>query len=368
LNLKRVLQVTYSLKAAGIETFVVNIHKNINRKEYQFDYATYFPPEKEEFYDSEVRRLGGKIYKLGYKQRGKIASNIKTRINLYKCIKRNKYETVHIHGSNGLAILEVLAAKLAGCQHIIIHSHNSNISNNGKFSKLIRLITKICRPIWKCLCDELLACSNEAANWLYGNNKNVLLIPNGIDTERFCVQKEAGIIWRKENNISENDLLIGQVASFSDAKNHEFSVKLLTELIKENSNTKMVFVGDGPKRKKIEDFAKKIRVYDKIIFNGISANVEIIMNACDVLILPSLYEGLPVVCVEAQYCGVPIIVSDIVTRDVNISDNIYYVPLDNPRNWKNLIMELKGKAHNCDIENDKFDIRNVVGILSELYV
>jgi glycosyltransferase involved in cell wall biosynthesis len=359
--------VTYSLKAAGIETFVVNVHKMINREEFQFDYVSYFPPEKEEFYDSDVKKLGGKIYKLGYQKRGRILPNIKARINLYRCIKQNRYEIVHIHGSSGFAILEVLAARAAGCGHIIIHSHNSNISKQAKFGNAIRLLTKICRPLWKYLCKELLACSTEAAKWLYGATAEVLLIPNGVDTERFCVRQEDGSRWRSAHNIDGKGLLIGQIARFTVVKNHAFSLQIFREIHKEDPAAKLVFVGEGPMRGAIEAMAKEMGIYENILFYGVTSEVELIMNACDVLLLPSLYEGLPVVCVEAQYCGVPVIVSDAVTRDVNISDNIHYIPLGNSGEWKSLIMELKRKSHKCSIRDDRFDIRNIVGVLGGLY-
>lgn len=365
----RVLQLTYSLKAAGIETFVVNMYKAIDRTRVQFDFVSYFPPSKEEFYDTTVKSLGGKIYKLGYFQRGKIIPNLKTRLNLYHCIKQNGYQLVHIHASSGVSILDAIIAKLAGAKEIAVHSHNSNINQKARYGKIVYLLTKIAQHLWPLCCTDFFACSETAGKWLFSKSTKFSIVCNGVDKEKFSPNKVAAIEWKKAHDIQDNALVIGQVASFTAAKNHTFSLEVFSLVKKNNGNAIMVFIGDGPLRKKIELQVGRLHLEDSVIFTGVTDKVSDWMNACDVLILPSLYEGLPVTCVEAQYAGTPIFVSDRVTREVEVSNEIFFFSIDEGADkWAEELIHVPKKYYKTNIQNTKFDIGQVSRSMLDKYV
>lgn len=370
-NSKHILQITYSLKAAGIETFVVNLYRAIDREKIQFDFVSYYDGGHKEFYDKAVQEMGGKIYKLGYPQRRKIINNIKIRVRLYKCIKNNGYEIVHVHGSSGVAILEVMIAKLAGARKVIIQSHSSDISHDASFGRLQKCLTFLARPLWGIFCDHFFACSNNSARWLYTKKQceKVVLIQNGIFTKRFFPSVEQYHEWREKHGIDSKELLVGHVGSFTPAKNHSYIVEIFKSLHGLCSESRLVLLGDGPYRDKIKKQISENELDESVLFTGVSEEVAQWMNACDVLIFPSLYEGLPLVCVEAQYVATPIIVSNTVTREVAISDKIYYLDInESPSVWAEKILSIKTKTFQRDLYTNKFDIESVASRMEKFYM
>lgn len=367
---KHILQVTYSLKAAGIETFAVNLYKAIDKSRLQFDFVSYYDRNCKEFYDDVVRQMGGTVYKLGFAERRKILNNIRIRFRLYKCIKANNYKIVHVHGSSGIAVLEVIIAKLAGAGRIIIHSHSSNVANNAGFGRLQKLFTFLAKPFWGVFCSDFFACSDKAAEWLYSKKqrKKTIIIPNGIFTEAFLPDKNNYHTWRQQYGIADDVPLIGHVGSFTAPKNHPYIVKIFEAVRALDPAARFVLVGNGPYRSEIEKKVMHGNLSGCVIFTGISNKAAEWINACNVLILPSYYEGLPVVCVEAQYTGTPIIVSDVVTRDVAISDDIYYLDIkESPSVWAEKILSLK-KEFRRTVKSDNFNIKSTAAKLEAFYL
>lgn len=366
----RVLQLTYSLKAAGIETFVVNLYKNIDRNKIQFDFVSYFEKEKKEFYDDTVEVLGAKVFKLGYKKRS-IMTNLLTRKNLYYCIKKNHYDIIHIHGSTGISLLDAAIAKLAGVKRIIIHSHNSSVSSKAKLYHVQMIMTWIARKMWRFFATDYLACSKEAALWLFGKaiQGNVKIIENGIDDRRFRPDPELNKKWRAENHISYDTLLIGHVGGFIVAKNHFYVLDIFHNVYQKDKDARFILIGDGPKRSEIQNKIAELGMENVIYMVGITDKVYEWMNCCDCLVLPSLYEGLPLVAIESQFCGTPIIVSDNISDEVKISDILYFRSNKAEADiWASQIIQLGRKRYVSSGCLERYKISDVAKQMQAFYL
>ena len=243
---------------------------------------------------------------------------------------------------NAVSVLTLKAAKKAGIKVRIAHSHST--SNYREFMKTI--IKNILRPFSKVYATDYFACSEKAGRWLFGNKTfnegKVTIIPNAIDIEKFKFDEIKRKEIRKNYNINDNDFVIGHVGRFVKQKNHKFLIKLFYEVKKERPYSKLLLIGDGPLRSKIETMVNKLNLQDSVIFCGVQEHTEWYYNAMDCFVLPSLYEGLPVVGVEAQANGLPCFFSKNMTREVMILQNAQFFCLKQKKVLKKII------THNCD--------------------
>lgn len=358
----RIAHIIGKLNAAGVEAVVNNYYKNIDHNKYQFDYyidsdSSCKPPQ-------EMIDMGARYFVIPPYQH--LFSHIKTLVRFFK---ENNYLIVH-SGMNTLAPISLFAAWIAGVPIRINHNHST--AGKGEFK---RNCLKYClRPFAKVFANYYCACSKYAGIWLFGknffNSGKVTVFNNAVDTSKFAFSTSNRDKLRKELGIS-NKYVIGHIGRFTKQKNHYFLIDIFEQYYKKNSNAVLLLVGIGELQDEIKDAVKKKKLEDAVIFLGKRSDVDELYSAMDLFVLPSLYEGLPVVGVEAQVSGLPCIFSNEITREVAITENVYFLPIDGSvSDWCSQITNFE----NLDLKRDKlklkdcsFDIKVQANNLVEYY-
>lgn len=250
-------------------------------------------------------------------------------IALYKILKRYNYDVVHVHGNSCTMSVELFAALLAGCKRRIAHSHNTACEHI--------VLHKVLRPLFEISCNRRLACGDAAGRWLY-KNKPFQIITNSIYLEQYQVNNQVRTTIRNQLKITDNELLIGHIGLFNYQKNHEFIIEIAKRLM--NLDCKFLFIGNGVLYKDIGHLIEIEKLQNKVICIGNINNVPDYLQAIDLFVLPSRFEGLPFVLIEAQAAGIPCIVSDKVAIEANICNELIYLPIDDAYRWSIVIENL----------------------------
>ena len=243
----------------------------------------------------------------------------------------------------------------------IAHSH----STSNKKEKKKDFIKKCLRPLAKNFATDYFCCSELAGRWLFGNrtyNKgNVYLLRNAIDTGNFRFSQKSRVEKRNELQIKENQILIGHIGRFVTQKNHSFLIKVFQEIHRKNKETILVMVGEGPLLELMKQKVKELQLDEAVIFTGQRRDTNELYSAFDVLLLPSLYEGLPVVGVESQTAGLPCIMSDEITKEIKVLDSTKLLPLSlGAKRWAEEVLDsfvaVKRKDTSQILVENGFDI------------
>ena len=356
----RVLHVLNAMNRGGAETMVMNLYKAVDTSIVQFDFIVH-SAEKGEF-DDEIRQMGGKIY-VCPKFKG---HNILKYLSWWKkFFKEHKnYKILHSH-IRSCASLYLPIAKKYGLR-TIIHSHSTS---NGKGFK--SLVKKILQYPLRYQADFLFACSKEAGGWLFGrtyfHSEKSVMFPNAVDIDKLTFNEDIRNEYRKLFNI-EDKIVFGHVGRFHESKNHMFLIDVFMEIHRRNSNTVLMIVGDGELRLSIETRIQQHGIDDSVILTGSRNDVSNLLQAMDVFLLPSLWEGLPVTLVEAQAAGLPCLVSDTITKDADISDLIHRLPLGDVSKWADLALSpLVRHDVSKEIKASGFDIKDSAKSLTTFY-
>ena len=366
----RVLNVTTVLRAAGIESFIMNMYRNVDRKKIQFDFMVM--RDEKEFYDEEIKSLGGRKFTISVSGKNTLLRIFKESIELYKFLKKNPYQIVHIHYTTPLRAFYLFAAKKAGVPVRIYHSHSAEVS--GKSNIKIKTYNFCKKKITKWATDYF-ACSKAAAEWMYDkdliNSGRVQIIFNGIDITRFAYNSKVREEIRKQLNI-ENNFIIAHTGRFLPQKNHHFIIDVFREVQKIDPSSKLLLLGEGQLQDEIQQKVNSLDLQENVIFLGVKKNVEDYLSAADCYIMPSLYEGLPVAAVEAQCSGLPCVLSDNITKEVALTENTLFLSLDKPAEyWAEKILEFRqlSRIDGSDIiENNGYNIKLVAEKLQHTYM
>ena len=359
----RVLQILGIVANGGVEAVIMNYYRNMNKNKIQFDFVVH--NDADENYIKEILSMGAKVYKVTpYNQ-----NVFKFMYEIYHIIKSNQYQIVHSN-MNALSGFALLPAYLAGAKVRILHNHTTD----SKEEKLRSLIKRMLRPFAKLFANKYWACCKLAAEWMYGKiaviNGKVTIINNAIDLEKFKFNREIRKQLRKELGL-ENCFVIGHVGRFVKTKNHEFLIEVFNEVLKQKETARLLIIGDGKLKLQIEEKVKKLGIKSAVMFLGNRNDVADLYNAMDVFVLPSLYEGLPVVGVEVQANSLPFICSDKVTNEILLTDNIRLLSLQQYKTeWCNAILNAERKkiANKKDSLLKNFDIKSESKKLEELYL
>ncbi len=319
-----VLQFIGKLGSGGIEAFVMNVFRSIDRTKINFGFVTF--QEKKEFYDDEIQLLGGKKHVVTQKWKGGINGAFERTFSFFIFLKEHKeYKIVHIHLSDpARAVQYILIAKLLR-RRIIVHSHATSVPG-GFCKKIIRRINKYL--IYFCS-DIQLACSKIAANWMYPRlgQENVQIIQNAFDLNRFfnCTKNRTKM--RDEYNLS-GKYVIGNIGRLCQPKNQRFILNFYKKLCDYRENLCLLIVGDGELKKSLEEYVSTLEIEDKVIFAPPQTKIEDMYAVMDLFVLPSLYEGLGIVAVEAQVSGLMTLVSEHVPSEAQVSNHYLSIPLN----------------------------------------
>ncbi|MEG2232467.1 MAG: glycosyltransferase [Bacilli bacterium] len=312
----RVLHCVVKMDVGGAENLIMNLYRSIDKNVIQFDFLTSLPG----IYDEEIKKMGGKIYHIPYYKKTGMFSYY---FNLLKFFKFNKYNTVHSH-MDCISGVILLAAKKRGVNKRISHSHSTK--NSGNF--IFKMYKNLCKLFINKAANIKLACSKEAATWLYGNKASgVIVIKNGINMKNFIHNDQTNIFLRKELNIPTDAFVIGHVGRFEKVKNHKFIIEIFDEFNKLFSNSFLVLIGNGSLINQIKDFVATKKNSQNIIFIDNVLDIYNYYNLFNAFVLPSLYEGLPLTLIESQTAGLDSFISTNITDEVNISKLIHKIDL-----------------------------------------
>lgn len=266
-------------------------------------------------------------------------SSVKYYMALFRKLKKQKYDMVHVHGNSATISVELLIAWLKGIGVRIAHSHNCTC-NSMRAHKLLL-------PLFNKLYTKGYACSSLAGEWLFGKGKFGVL-PNGFQLTKFSFDEIKRDEIRCELGI-ENKYVIGTIARFNDQKNHPYLLRVFEEVAKEKEDAYLVLVGDGPNLEAVKRIIQVHPYKDRIIYYGETNHAEWLYDAFDVFVLPTKFEGLGIVFIEAQINGLHVVTTNTVPEEVNINHMASFLPLSNDVGiWKDEILKLhKHERDNC---------------------
>lgn len=362
----RILHVVSSLsKSSGVMSVIMNYYRHINRDKVQFDFL-YFK-NLDNTYINEIEHLGGRVFLI---PKPSISKRFRDELVALFNQQRGVYTAIHIHEVYLTFLLAPLAKKY-GINHIITHSHATMYSGK-KFSAIRNRI--LCIPLKKSA-NHYFSCSRAAGEFLYGkknlNRGKVTIINNAIDCTKFKYNEFIRNKMRKELEL-QNNFVIGHVGRFSEEKNHTFLIDIFHSIKIQKGKAKLVLVGDGPLISNMKEKVKKLNLDNDVIFLGRRNDIPNLLQAMDIFILPSLFEGLPVVGVEAQASGLPIVISTNITREIGLL-NAQYIDLEaTPEHWAESILNVKkntNRKNGVNILREKgFDISIEATKLENIYL
>lgn len=349
----RIAQIMGKWVGGGVEAVVMNYYRHIDRNKIQFDFicdddSTCIPKE-------EIESLGGKVILIPPYQKV-----FKYHKELKRVLKEGQYKIVHSH-INALSVFSLWAAKSAKIPVRIAHSHST--SNKKEWKKT--LLKNMLRPFSKLFATDYFCCSELAGRWLFGNKTydqgKVYLLNNAIDVDKFKYNEKVRKTKRKELNIKDNEIVIGHIGRFVKQKNHEFLIDIFNEVHKQNKNTILLLAGDGPLKEEIQNKVKELNLDKSVKFLGQRNDANELYQAMDAFVLPSLYEGLPVVGVEAQASGLPCFFSTDMTKETKVLDESIFIELVyTPKKWADTVLrvlkETKRTNTSKEITDNNFNI------------
>lgn len=351
-------------RRGGTQAFIMNVLRNINRERFQIDFA--INNDFDGGWGTDMRELGSNIF---------IFPVFKV-YNWYSFkgwwdafLKDNPYDIVHGHSTNSAAIY-LKVAKRHGCR-TIAHIHSTGFRGN-----IVERITKrYFSKLTKEQADYWFACSENAAYLLYGDDyksyPHYYEMPNAIDVKRFEFDENVRKRLRTELGVNDDEFLCGHVGTFSVPKNHIFLLDVFSEICKRNKGARLLLIGEGVLKKAIEQKAKDLGVYERILFRQNLPNVNEHLMAMDLFIFPSLFEGFGMVSLEAQATGLNVVQSDTVPKDTHLTECVKSLPLtETPCVWadKALAMAQRNrKAINKMILKTKYNLDNTITLISKVY-
>lgn len=363
----RVLHVFGALNANGAESRVMDIYRHIDRTKVQFDFLIH--TEQKGSLENEIIRLGGRIYRIprfGLKTVFAYNKSVKAFFNSH-----HEFKIVHGHILS-TAFIYQNAAKKIGVPVRIAHSRcASRTEINAQ-----NIIKELCERLARFYVTDEFAVSREAGMSAFGNHNVVSgktkILPNAINTTTYLFNHSKRILKREEFHIS-NKYVVGHIGRFEHQKNHDFIIDIFDQVYKRVPNSLLILVGDGELRPIVQDKVNKLGLNNNVIFTGIRSDVPDILQAVDVLVFPSFYEGLPGVVLEAQAAGLPCVISDSITSEVKITNLVEYVSLNkNAAYWADRVLRFgKGfKRRNTydEIVDAGYDIEAVAGWYQEFYL
>lgn len=361
----RIAQIIGKWLGGGVESVVMNYYRNIDRNKIQFDFicdedSTDIPYE-------EIEALGGRVILIPPYQKV-----FKYHKELKKVLKEGNYKIVHSH-INTLSVFSLWAAKSAKVPVRIAHSHST--TNKKEWKK--NILKQVLRPFSKVFATNYMCCSELSGRWLFGNKEydkgNVYLLNNAIDLDKFKFNEKIRKEKRKELNIDDDTLVIGHIGRFVEQKNHRFLIDIFNEIYKKNNNSILLLAGQGPLMSEIKEKVKNLNLDKNIKFLGQRNDINELYQVYDVFLLPSLYEGLPVVGIEAQATGNLCFLSEDMTRETKILDSTVFMSLNRiSEKWANQILKKvkKYKKHDTtkEVSNYGFNIKEEVNKLEKEYL
>lgn len=350
------------LEFGGVESVILNYTDNMTKSNYEFHIIT------QDINDENCVKLfenkGFKVYKICHKRKS-IFRNVR---ELYRIFKTENYDIVHSHMTltNFYALF---IAKLCGVKVRISHSHNSLESTN--------FVKTLVYGILRCLncryATHFFACGQDAADFLFGtkNRNKVYIFPNAIETERYRFSVERRNEIRAKYHIGERTC-VGHVGRFMEQKNQFFLIDIFARYVLKDPKSVLLIVGDGELKSELISHIKTLHLEDSVIMTGNINNVNEVYSAMDMFLLPSLFEGLPVVAVEAQAAGLPCLLSDRIDKRCKLTDDVAFFSIDGIDSWVEAMLKVdkQKRLPYCEktIHLPGYDLKEEAAKMEKLYL
>lgn len=346
-------------RTGGLATVMMNYWRALDKSELSFDFAS--TNKIDELLLEDISKEGCTYYQLPPRK------NVYSYFNTLKkhC---HGYDVVHVHANSATSVIELMAAKMAGVPKRIHHNHTSKTA--------YPFLNKILHPVFVRTYTNAVACSDAAGEWLFGKC-NYIVIPNAINLDKFTFDPLERKKIRDEFGIAYDEYVIGHIGKFMDAKNHEFLIKTFALYHSNHQMSKLLLVGDGAWRSKVEAWVTDSGCSDAIILAGLRSDIPSIVQAFDVFVFPSVYEGLPLTVLEAQSSGLPCIISKNVTNAVNIGQDVIMKDLsDGAESWaqsidsfdKTISREVRCRQNYILLTDAHFNIKKEAERLRAIYI
>lgn len=358
----RVLHSVSNMDRGGIETMLMNFYRHMDRDKVQFDFLANKPVPGD--YDEEIRALGGRIFvSPGFKS---YRSYLSYMTELFK--EHPEYQIIHTH--NGSLMLYALeSAKSNGIPVRIAHAHATAVPVG-----LTNQLKKLMRPLIKYAATDYWGCSDAAGKFYFSEkywNKSNELIHNAINVKNFTFNEEVRKSIREQYGFGDK-LVVGHVGRMAPQKNHKKLLEVFAQMHKINPDTQLVLIGTGELEESLKQQANTLGIADSVTFTGVLSNVNEWLSAFDVFVMTSLYEGLPVVAIEAQAADLPCVLTDTITPEVKITDKVKFLGLhDEPIKWAKAILEIKPVervSREAELQKAGYDIESEAKRMQELYI
>ncbi len=333
----------------GLTTAVLNYYRNMDKTDLQIDFAS--PCDTDEIVLNELSSNDSRYFRLPDRN-----FNILKYYNAL-CGLCKYYDVVHVNGNSATMSIELQAAKQAGVKRRIAHCHTSKTGHP--------IINKMLTGVFKNSYTTAVACSDLAGEWLFGKG-NYCILPNAIDLKKY--KKNDEVRERVRNDLQiRNSFVLGHVGKLNEGKNHKYIFNVFVELMKLNSNSKLMLVGDGPLNGELHKLASELGILEHVIFTGMVSNVHEYIQAMDSFVFPSFFEGLPLSVVEAQAAGKRCYISDRVTSQVAVTKESYLLSIDaDPKLWAEHIYNDSKNAYDY-ASNEELLYESEFNIYKEAY-
>ena len=334
----RVLQIIGIVAGGGVESVIMNYYENVDRSKVQFDFIVH--DDNKIDITQKVEAMGRKVYKVTPYYKNPIAFTYE----IYKVIKKFHYRIVHSN-MNTLSAFSLFAAWAAGVPIRILHNHSTSSPGETK-----RNIMKfILRPLARLFANHYLACSRFAGDWMYGqkmmDSGKVTVINNAIDLKKYAFNLQKRKVLRKKLGVAD-EFVVGHVGRFMYQKNHDFLIDIFAEAHRKIPQMVLLLIGDGPLREGIEEKVRGLNLIENVRFLGVRDDVQDLYNAMDLFILPSHYEGLGMVGVEAQANGLNVLASTAVPDEMKFTNLVQFEDLKNDTSkWSDRIIQIYYNYH-----------------------
>lgn len=358
----RVLHILQRMEAAGVQTLLMNLYRNIDREKIQFDFLVHY--KERQFFDDEIEKLGGIIHRLSFREDYNCMKYYRDLNDFFSTHK--EYKIIHGH-MHSLGAIYFHVAQKYNVPIRIAHSHTNATQNDAK--KYIKIFMN---HMYKKDATHLFACSKDAGCYMFGNSA-FRVINNAIITKNFVFSSDKRLQKRKELGVG-NNIVLGNVGRFEIQKNHKFLLEIFECYHKKHPESVLLLIGTGSLLNNIRELVKKLNLDDSVKFLGNRRDVAELYQAMDVFVYPSLFEGLGIVVVEAQAAGTPVICTDTLPVEIHISPLLETVSLnDEVDTWVKKIeqAEVSRYAHqdmSLYIKKMGYDMDTVSKELQEFYL
>ncbi len=350
---------TVGLSLYGITNSIMNYYRNMDKSDFRIDFVN--PAIAPKRLKKEIKANGGRVYEVVMRN----YRPLQYMGYLARIINKGNYDIIHCHGNSATLAVELIVAKLCKVKVRIAHCHNSTCDH--------KIIHYILKPLFNHSLTHAFACSEKAGTWIYGKKK-FTVINNGIPVMDYFYHEEIRNQYRKALGYEEHKV-IGHIGHFSYQKNQEFLIQVFSQLYKSDNTYRLLLIGDGDLKMELTKQVKDLGLTEVVCFYGETLEVPNLLQAMDIFVFPSRFEGLGIAVIEAQSSGLPCIVSDAIPQEAKVTDLIHYLSLtDSIDLWVDTIVKLneferKGNGLRVQdvMKQSNYNIQNEVGKLQNLY-